>query len=122
MGNIEKERKEYKMLNQVIIVGKIIEQPTLIKLDNGNSKTEVKLSIPRVTKDEESRDIVSDILVCTFRDEIAENVVEYCKKGTTVGIKARLESKEILCLDKTTQFCSIIVGEKVTYINVKKED
>ena len=104
------------------MVGQLLSSPTLIKLEDGRSKTEIKLMIKRGIKDPKTGDYDSDIIHCTLWSGIAENTVEYCKEGSTVGIKARLASREIVCENGNTLIYPEVIAEKITFINTKKDN
>jgi single-strand DNA-binding protein len=108
------------MLNQCILVGRILENPKLAKLEDGRSKTEVKLSIKRAYKNEDSGDSEEDVIQCTLWSGIAESTVEYCKSGATIGIKARLISREVILQNGETLVYPEVMAEKVTFIKSKE--
>ena len=103
------------MLNQVIIVGKLMDNPKLEELGDGRKVTYITLEIKRAYKNADSGDYDTDEIKCTLWSGIAENTVEYCKKGSTVGVKARLKSDE-------SSDCIEVVAEKITFINTKEKD
>ena len=92
------------MLNQMVLVGRIIEDPVLEKNETNVSITTFTLAIPRRSDDEECD---TDFIPITLYGGVAENTVEYCKKGDLVGIKGR-----IACLDEKIR----LVAEKVTFL------
>ena len=72
-------------------------------------------------KNAESGEYDTDFLKCTLWSGIAENTVEYCTKGSTVGVKARLSQKYFEYADGKTFSYPEIVAEKITFINTKNE-
>ncbi len=109
------------MLNQVILVGRLVYDPELRKLDDGRSVTTVTLAIQRGFKNAESGEYDTDFLKCTLWSGIAENTVEYCTKGSTVGVKARLSQKYFEYADGKSFSYPEIVAEKITFINTKND-
>lgn len=113
----QKER-ENKMLNQIVIVGRIVEMET-IETENTNKqmsthKVIITLAVPRSYKNING-EYDTDFIPCTLWNGIAENTTQYyCKKGDLVGIKGRLQSNE----DKSM----IVVAEKVTFLSNRKEE
>jgi len=110
------------MLNQVILVGSLLSDPKLVKLEDERSKTVIDLLIKRAYKDTESGEYESDTIRCTLWSGIAENTVEYCNAGSTVGVKARLISKEVVLENGETLYYPEVIAEKITFINTKKEE
>lgn len=109
------------MLNQVILVGRLVYDPELRTLDDGRTVTTITLAIQRGFKNSESGEYDTDFLKCTLWSGIAENTVEYCTKGSTVGVKARLSQKYYEYEDGKSFSYPEIVAEKITFINTKNE-
>lgn len=89
------------MLNQVVLVGRIIT------IENNN----VMINVPRNYKNEEGI-YENDIFKINVIDNIFKNVKEYCMKGDLIGIRGRIESQENTI---------IIKAEKITFLNTRKE-
>ena len=90
------------MLNQVILVGKATEELELVVQENGVKKTVVSLNMD---KRYDGKTYPSEEIKCTLLGHVAEQLVEYCKVDSTLGIKAFVRSIE-----------------KVMFINVKEKD
>lgn len=104
------------MLNQIVLVGRIVRDVEKKEAD-GKTYAELELAIPRSYKNEDGI-YETDFIDCLLWGGIAENVIEYCKKGDLVGVKGRLQT-EIVEDHKTTN----VIAEKVTFLSSKgKED
>ena len=101
------------MLNQVVLVGKLVEELELKEGEDGNDYGIIKLSVSRPFKNEEGI-YEYDYIDCLLKGGIVANCKEYCHKGDIVGVKARLEKLENEDLK--------IVAEKITFLSTKKED
>ena len=80
------------MLNSVILIGRLVETPTLRVYDNELSVTTITLAVGRAFKNHDG-EIETDYIRCVFWDVYAKNVTEYCKKGDCVAVRGRLQSK-----------------------------
>lgn len=109
------------MLNQTILVGRLVYDPELVTLDDGRKVTTITMAIQRGFKSAESGQYETDFLKCTLWSGIAENTVQYCKKGSTVGVKARLSQRSHECSDGKSFTYPEIVAEKITFINTKTD-
>lgn len=109
------------MLNQTILVGRLVYDPELKTLDDGRKVTNITMAIQRGFKNAVSSEYETDFLRCTLWSGIAENTVQYCKKGSTVGVKARLSQRSHECSDGKTFTYPEIVAEKITFINTKTD-
>ena len=110
------------MLNQTVIVGRLVEDPEVKELENGKKVANITLAVPRSYRNEDG-DYDTDFLNCTLWSEIAENTAEYCKKGDLLGVKGRIQSRVIEDGENKNTVMDI-VAEKVTFLSskVKQDD
>lgn len=109
------------MLNQVVLVGRIVKNPELRVTDSGKKVTTVTLAVPRSYKNS-TGEYDTDFLDCTLWTNVAENTVEYCQTGDMVGVKGRIQSKIFEDEDGNKNKRTEIVAEKVTFLSSKKAD
>ena len=79
------------MLNQLILVGRISQ----IKNDI------LEIKIPRSYKNENG-EYDTDTIKVIINGNIKTSVQEYCKKGTLVGVKGRIETGNTVVAEKIT--------------------
>ena len=96
------------MLNQAVIVGRLVERPIIEESENGRKVSEITLAVPRSYKNAEGI-YETDFIKCTLWNGIAENTVEYCNKGDIIGVKGRLQ-----CLGGNELQ---VVAEKITFLS-----
>lgn len=110
------------MLNQVVIVGRIIETPTIKELENGKKASTITLAVQRVYKNVDG-EYETDFVPVILYNGIAENVLEYCKKGDVVGVKGKIEMTPRIDEEDFQKGQEIsIIAEKVTFLSSKKEN
>ena len=107
------------MLNQAVIVGRIVSQPE-IREENGKKYSNLTLAVSRSYKNENGEYDI-DFFDCIIWNGIAESVKEYCMKGDLVGVKGRLESTTIEIEGKSEKKMNI-VAEKITFLSSKSKD
>lgn len=108
------------MLNQVVLVGRIVDSVKL-ETDVENHKiTAITLSVPRSFKNADGI-YENDFIKCIILGGVAENTSKYCKKDDIVGIKGRIESRIIKKDDGTKNYEMELIAEKVTFLSSKKE-
>ncbi len=107
------------MLNQVVLVGRIVYDLELKKNDSGKKYLSLMLAIPRSFKNIEGT-YDTDFIRCIVWDNVASNTSEYCKKGDIVGLKGRLQSRLVERNEKKESIMEVI-GEKVTFLTSSKE-
>ena len=103
------------MLNQVVLVGRIVKTPELRITDTGKKTATVTLAVPRNYKNMNG-EYDTDFLECTLWTNIAENTTEYCQTGDMVGVKGRIQTRIIHNEDGTKKKKTEIVAEKVTFL------
>ena len=108
------------MLNQTVLVGRLVQDPEIKELENGNKVSYITLAIPRSYKNSDGI-YDTDFIDCVLWNGIAENTSEYCKKGNLVGIKGRLQTDTYEKDGKNITKLNVI-AEKVTFLSSKKED
>lgn len=109
------------MLNQTVIVGRIVRDPELRETDNGNKITNITLAVPRSFKNVNG-EYETDFISCVLWKGVAENVVEYCKRGDLVGVKGRIQTRNIETEDNSKKQVIEVVAEKVTFLSSKNKD
>lgn len=109
------------MLNQVVLVGRLTRDPELRKLEDNRSVTTISLAVQRPFKSGDTNDYETDFFNCTLWSGIAEATVDYCKKGSVVGIKARLQQRDYFIDDKKVFSYPEIIVEKISFISSQKD-
>ncbi len=108
------------MLNQIILVGRLVRDPELKESEKGKHYTQVTLAVPRSFKNA-SGEYESDFLDCMLWEAIAKSTSEYCHKGDIIGIKGRIQSR-VVEVDNEKKYYTDIIGEKVTFLSSKRPE
>ena len=80
------------MLNQTVIVGRLVDEPKLQETENGKKVTNLTIAVPRSFKNADG-EYDTDFVDCVLWSGVAETTAEYCKKGDLVGIKTKGDTK-----------------------------
>ena len=108
------------MLSQVVIVGRLVKDPTLEERENGGNYGFMTLAVPRSYKNMEGV-YETDFIDCVLWNGVASNVVEYCHKGDLVGIKGRIQTRTEEVNEEKKKITEII-AEKVTFLSSKSNN
>lgn len=108
------------MLNQIVLVGRLVKDPELKETENGKKVTHITLAVPRSYKNPNG-EYDTDYIDCTLWTGIAENTSEYCKKGDLLGIKGRIKTSTYE-KDEQKKYVTEVVAEKVTFLTSKRVD
>jgi single-strand DNA-binding protein len=109
------------MLNQTVIVGRLVRDPELRETESGNKVTNITLAVPRSYKNING-EYETDFISCVLWKGIAENTVEYVKKGDLLGIKGRIQCRNIEIDEENKKHVVEVVAEKVTFLSSKREE
>lgn len=118
------------MINQVILVGRLVDNPVLYETENGKTVTTITLAVNRSFKNSNGT-YDTDFIRCTLWQGLAQSTSEFCEKGSTIGIKGRLASRSVkidhLPDDEKTPIetpftlkMMEVIAEKITFISPKK--
>lgn len=96
------------MLNQVVIAGRLVNDPVV--KENEKGKCYIQVAVPRPYKNDNG-EYDTDIIECVCYNMWVQTV-EYCKKGDIVGVKGRIQNNG----DKNE-----ITVEKLSFLSSHKE-
>lgn len=106
------------MLNQLVLVGRLVSDPQINETENGTKECNITLAIPRSYKNADGI-YETDFIPVNLYKGIAENTTEYCKKGDIIGVKGRIQSRLIEKEDGTKYKKMEIIAEKVSFLSSK---
>lgn len=109
------------MLNQSIIVGRIVREPEVRETENGNKVTNITLAVQRPYKNIDG-EYDTDFISCVLWKGIAETTAEYCKKGDLIGIRGRIQTRMIEYSEDIKRNIMEVVAERVTFLSSKKQE
>lgn len=107
------------MLNQSILVGRIVRDPEVRETENGNKVTNITLAVQRPYKNI-SGEYDTDFISCVLWKGVAETTAEYCKKGDLIGIRGRIQTRTVDLNDENRHNLMEIIAERVTFLSSKR--
>ena len=109
------------MLNQIILVGRLVKTPEVTETESGKKMSYITLAIPRSFKNADG-EYDTDFIDCVLWEAVAESTSEYCKKGDIVGVKGRIQSRMVEDEDGNNYKKVEVIAEKITFLSSKKEE
>lgn len=103
------------MFNHIIIVGTILQTPEIKITSSGLKYANLLVDTQRGFRNSDG-EYDHDVLSCTMWRGMVENSLPYCKKGSVVGIKGRIQSHPYTNEDGKTYYNYDIIIEKISYI------
>lgn len=111
-------------MNQVVLVGRLVEEPVVSKTENGKNYTAITLAVQRPFKNMDGV-YDTDFIRVVLWNGIASNTSEYCHTGDVVGVKGRLQNRSYETQDKELKYITEVIAERVSFISTcrdKKSD
>ena len=108
------------MLNNTVLVGRLVRDLEVKETENGNKVAQMTLAVPRSFKNMDGS-YDTDYIPCVLWKGVAENTAEYCKKGDIVGIKGRIQTRSYEHEDEL-KYVTEVIAEKVTFLSSKKTE
>ena len=109
------------ILNQIVLVGRLVKDPEVIETENNNKLSNITLAVPRSFKNMNG-EYETDFINCVLWDSVAKSTVEYCKKGSIVGVKGRIQSRVVEKEDESKKYYVEVIAEKVTFLSTDNKD
>lgn len=103
-------------MNQVVLVGRLCQDPEVLKTDADKPRSVVTIAVNRSFKNNEGI-YETDFIRCVLWNNIALNTFEYCHTGDVVGIKGRLQTRNYEDEEKNKKFIMEVIAEKVTFLS-----
>ncbi|MBC1359040.1 single-stranded DNA-binding protein [Listeria booriae] len=108
------------MINQVTIVGRLTEDPEIRFTSDDKAVVNVTVALNRFGKGRRVEH-AADFIPCVIWGKQAENTVEYCQKGTLVGIIGELQTRNYTNREEKKIYVTEVLVDKIRFLNKKRE-
>lgn len=113
------------MINNVVLVGRIVEEPTMKNFDGEFKGAFITLAVSRPFKNFDNK-IETDFIKVAFWEGLAENAYQYCHKGDVIGVRGRLSTrKDEIKFEGMQEAKTIynlnVVGERIVFISSSRK-
>ncbi len=106
------------MLNRVVLVGRLTRDPDLRYTQNGTAVANFTIAANRpFTNQQGERD--ADFINCVIWRRPAENLANYMKKGSMIGVDGRIQSRTFEGKDGKTVYVTEVVADNVQFLEPK---
>lgn len=106
------------MLNRVVLVGRLTKDPDLRYTPNGTAVANFTLAVNRPFSNQQGNR-EADFINCVVWRRPAENLANYMKKGSMVGVDGRVQTRTYEGQDGKTVFVTEIVADSVQFLETK---
>lgn len=104
------------MINQIMLVGRLVKTPDLFITESGKKGSFITLAVGRPYKNQNG-EYDTDFIDCTLWTGVAESTAEYCKTGDVIGIRGRIQTRIIENENGLKEKVMEIVADKVTFLS-----
>jgi single-strand DNA-binding protein len=109
------------MINQVTLVGRLTRNPELRLTTDGTAVTSVTLAVNRPFRNQQG-EIGADFVQCTLWKKVAENTVQYCRKGSLVGVTGRIHTRHYDNQEGRRVYVTEVIAESVRFLGTKHSE
>jgi single-strand DNA-binding protein len=109
------------LINQVTLVGRLTKDPELKITQDGTAVANVTLAVSRNYRNNNG-EIETDFVQCTLWRKTAENTVQYCRKGTIIGITGRIQTRSYENHEGRKIYVTDVVADNVRFLSSKSQE
>lgn len=109
------------MINSVTLVGRLTKDVDLRYTQQGKAAGNFTLAVNRPFKNANGEQ-EADFINCTAWGKQAENLANYMKKGSQVGVTGRLQTRNYENNEGRRVYVTEVVADQVAFLESKKRD
>ena len=107
------------MINRVVMVGRMTRDPELRRTGSGAEVTSFTLALNRNYNSADGQQ--ADYISCVVWNKVAENVAQYCSKGSLVGVEGRLRSRTYDNAQGQRVYVTEVVCDSVQFLETRAQ-
>ena len=107
------------MSNRVVMVGRMTRDPELRRTGSGAAVTSFTLALNRNYNSADGQQ--ADYISCVVWNKVAENVAQYCSKGSLVGVEGRLRSRTYDNAQGQRVYVTEVVCDSVQFLETRAQ-
>lgn len=104
------------MLNRVCLVGRLTKDPELRRTSNGTAVATFSLAVNRNFKADNQE---ADFISCVVWRKGAENVSQYCSKGSLVSVDGRIQTRSYDNNQGQRVYVTEVVADSVQFLETR---
>lgn len=109
------------LINQVTLVGRLTRDPELKLTQEGIPWTNVTLAVNRNYRSSNGT-IEADFVQCTLWRRAAENTVQYCQKGSVLGILGRIHTRNYENGEGKKVYVTEVIADQVRFFSSRQTE
>ena len=111
------------MLNQVILIGRLVKKPELRESENGKNYLKATLAVQSDYRKKDG-EYETDFLEFTAFGKVAENTAKYCDKGSLLNVIGTLSKNVYKDKNGVNHYQMSVIATKISFLSKgnKKEE
>lgn len=109
------------MLNRTVLVGRMTKDVDLRYTQAGKAVGNFTVAVNRPFTNQQTGEKDADFINCTAWGKQAENLAQYMKKGSQVGVDGRLQTRSYENSQGQTVFVTEVIADSVQFLEPKKQ-
>ena len=108
------------MHNLVLLIGRLVNEPELVKTETGKKVLTIRLAVQRNFKNPDGI-YEADFIRCKLWDGIAERTCEYCHKGDLIAVRGQLRTESYEDDKKEKKYITEVIVDRLNFLVTNKE-
>lgn len=109
------------MINNVVVVGRLTRAVDLRYTSNGTAYASFTLAVDRDFKNQNG-ERETDFINCAMWRKPAENLANYTKKGSLIGVSGRIQTRNYENEQGQRVYVTEVLAEKFSFLESAKKD
>lgn len=109
------------MINNVVVVGRLTRAVDLRYTSNGTAYASFTLAVDRDFKNQNGEK-ETDFINCVMWRKPAENLANYTKKGSLIGVEGRIQTRNYDNQQGQRVYVTEVLAEKFSFLESAKKD
>lgn len=105
------------MINRTVIVGRLVADPELRYTPNGIASCKFRVAVNRPFKNEGEQQ--ADFISCVAWRKQAENLANFMKKGSLIGLEGRIQTGSYEGQDGKRVYTTDVVADSIQFLEPK---
>src|SRR5690625_1663024 len=110
------------MLNRAVLVGRMTRDVDLRYTQSGKAVGNVTLAVNRPFKNQQTNEYDADFISVVVWGKQAENLAQYMKKGSQIGIDGRIQTRTYDDKDGKTVYVTEVVADNIQFLESRKDN
>jgi len=103
-------------MNRTVLVGRLVRDVDLRYTPSGDAVANFTIAVNRPFKNKETNETDADFVNCVIWRKPAENLANYMRKGSQIGVDGRLQSRTYQDKDEKTVYVTEVVADSVQFL------